>query len=570
MLTCKTIGGRNIKANKQRSLPHTIFRARLAASIGIVIALLLFGMVFMQTLTVHNQNIQRVHQGDLMTQAFTRVEEQMENTDYAQLSILVSRHTQQLLYLYDSSTWYDRYEMQLTLEDDLYRLTDAYRFVKSAYLYLPQMERCISNSRAMQPTPDWLQEYAQTPTEGIVFDNGEMRNVHHRYSASGEELEAVLALILDASEIIDELTFVQKDQLESITVCWEEEDEYWQLPGGEEYTPSGEESMIQCESLHMTVFFNISNADVNRMLVQFYLTLWLFVTLILLYEGIILWRWYRTIYRPLQMLLVEAFGKAEEGDLHYRIVVPDNAPFYAVYSNYNRMMDRMEAYVENELKQKLLISRANLKQLQAQINPHFMYNSYYVLYRLLKKGDQKNAVLLAEFLGKFYQYITRNADDEKRLHDEVAHARVYAAIQQYRFRENLTYDIPDPPHEIAQVYVPRLILQPILENAFKYAYETGDETGAMRLQISYRVNKDGFDIFIENSGEIKEEALQNIRRILHTDSADCETTALVNIQRRLSIYYGGTSSLYVSRSTLGGLLVCMHIYQEREVQDGYD
>ncbi len=557
-----------MKTNQPRSLPHTIFCARLVASIGIVIALLIFGMVFMKTLTVHNQNIQRLHQNDLMTQAFTRVQEQMENTDYAQLSVLISRHTQRMLYLYDSSTWYNRYEMQLTLEDDLYRLTDAYRFVKSAYLYLPQMERCISNSRPMQPVPNWLQEYTQTTAEGILFDDGQLRNVHRRYSASGEELEALLVLTLDTAEIIDELTYIQKDQLESITVCWTADNQYWQLSDGKAYTPDEEESLIQCAPLHLAVLFHVSNADANRMLGQFYLMLWLFVGLILLYEGIILWRWYRTIYRPLQMLLVEAFGKAEEGDLRYRIAVPDNAPFYAVYSNYNRMMERMETYVENELKQKLLVSRANLKQLQAQINPHFMYNSYYVLYRLLKKGDLENAVLLAEHLGKFYQYITRNADDEKRLYEEVAHARVYAAIQQYRFRENLTYDIPDPPQAIAQVYVPRLILQPILENAFKYAYETGDETGAMRLRIRYVVCADGFDILIENSGKMEEETLQNIRRILQTDSAESETTALVNIQRRLSIYYGETSGLRVDRSTLGGLRVCMHICQESEAFNG--
>ena len=145
--------------------------------------------------------------------------------------------------------------------------------------------------------------------------------------------------------------------------------------------------------------------------------------------------------------------------------------------------------------------------------------------------DFVNAVLLAEYLGKFYQYITRNAEDEKRLYEEVAHARVYAAIQQYRFRENLTYDIPDPPEAIAQMYVPRLILQPILENAFKYAYETGDETGAMRLQIRYVVSADGFDILIENSGKMEEETLQNIRRILQTDSAESETTALVTRAR---------------------------------------
>ena len=171
---------------------------------------------------------------------------------------------------------------------------------------------------------------------------------------------------------------------------------------------------------------------------------------------------------------------------------------------------------------------------------------------------------LAEYLGQFYRYVTRNADDEKRLSEEVEHARTYAAIQQFRFREMLQIEIGEPPEEIAGVYVPRLILQPLLENAFKYAYENSSDA-AMRLRVGYDVRSaQDFDIVTENSGEVSDATIAAIREKLRSTGTDIETTALVNIHRRLKIYFGEKAELRVDRSQLGGLRVCMHIETGRE------
>ena len=91
-----------------------------------------------------------------------------------------------------------------------------------------------------------------------------------------------------------------------------------------------------------------------------------------------------------------------------------------------------------------------------------MYNSYYVLYRMIEE-EIKKIVLSCRISGKFYHYITRNADDEKHLSEEIEHAENYARIQKYRFRDNLNVEIAKPDECIADVYVPRLILQPILK-----------------------------------------------------------------------------------------------------------
>lgn len=104
----------------------------------------------------------------------------------------------------------------------------------------------------------------------------------------------------------------------------------------------------------------------------------------------------------------------------------------------------------------------------------------------------------------------------------------------------LDVEIDPAPEEIANVYVPRLILQPVLENAFKYAYETVCES--MRLYLHFEVQSPyQFQILVENSGNVSDDTVKMIREKLANTDPRMETTALVNIHRRLKIYFQQSS-----------------------------
>ncbi len=70
------------------------------------------------------------------------------------------------------------------------------------------------------------------------------------------------------------------------------------------------------------------------------------------------------------------------------------------------MAERIDSLVSKELKQQILVNKANFKHLQAQINPHFMYNSYFLLYRMIKSGDRESSLYLCENLGHFFNILT--------------------------------------------------------------------------------------------------------------------------------------------------------------------
>ncbi|MCX7657034.1 MAG: histidine kinase, partial [Treponemataceae bacterium] len=158
----------------------------------------------------------------------------------------------------------------------------------------------------------------------------------------------------------------------------------------------------------------------------------------------------------------------EEGDLKTRIEYERKDEFGYLFHSFNRMVDKLDELVNQVYVAKILAQKAELKQLQAQINPHFLYNSFFTLQRTIIGEDIDKAALYAEKLGSYFKYITRNRQEEVALEKEVEHARIFTDIQSMRFSRRIKIEFGCLPEECRDWIVPRLILQPLLENAFEH------------------------------------------------------------------------------------------------------
>lgn len=286
----------------------------------------------------------------------------------------------------------------------------------------------------------------------------------------------------------------------------------------------------------------------------------LFIGVIILTIVVAIILFYRRIYRPLEILLVDAFGQIKKSNLSYRIPLPEKgSAFTNLYQNFNYMAERIDTLVSRELKQEILVNQANFKHLQAQINPHFMYNSYFLLYRLIKKGDKEGSLQVCENLGKFFKYINRDSGENKSLADEISHARSYAVIQGFRYQNIIHVDFPELPEKYGYIEVPRLIIQPLIENVFKYVVGELDEDEEVILRVRYEETSEDLLICVENSGNMEEEKLEEIRRKLEYQKENEDITALMNISYRLNVFFNRQESLTVCRSKLGGLMVCLRL-----------
>ncbi len=299
--------------------------------------------------------------------------------------------------------------------------------------------------------------------------------------------------------------------------------------------------------------------------------LWLFVAASLVIVVVFAKSTHQYLQKPMQRL-VEAFRHVEAGDLETPISHEAADEFGYLYQQFNRMLEKLHHLIHQVYTQTIMSQRAELKQLQSQINPHFLYNSFFILQRMIQGGDHENAQAFSSYLGKYFQYVTRNARDVVPLRLEVEHARNYLDIQQVRF-SNIRVEVEELPESMRNLPVPRLILQPIIENAFEHAFRK--DTANRDLALRFFHEAECTCIRVENSGQpegdeairrmneaLSNEALSNGPLSLEDLQPGKETTGLVNIHKRLRLMFGETGGLFVSRSETGGWQVEIRIPQQ--------
>lgn len=282
-----------------------------------------------------------------------------------------------------------------------------------------------------------------------------------------------------------------------------------------------------------------------------------------------LWSCYTIIHKPIQAL-IKAFDNINRQNYRVRILSRRNSDFSYLYQEFNHMAQQLGTLIEKDYQQQLLLNKAELKQLQAQINPHFLYNSFLLLRRMIQDELYEEAQKMSDTLGLYFKYITRNSQEYMPLSQEYHHAMLYCEIQQLRFEERIRLETDSLPEEYSHILVPKLIIQPILENAFNYGLRDKVDDGLVKVTISD--NSSELIISIEDNGnDLSDRQLEELQMKLKAAIAGnslLEMTGILNIQRRLAIYSNGSSFLKASRSPLGGLCIQLflpiHQFLEKE------
>lgn len=260
----------------------------------------------------------------------------------------------------------------------------------------------------------------------------------------------------------------------------------------------------------------------------------------------------RFIYRPL-MKLVHSFRRVQQNRLEPIVIDRGADEFGYLYEAFNDTVRYLKTLIEENYEGQIRNQRSELKRLQSQINPHFLYNCFFVLCRLIKsEGQKEKAYQFCLYIGQYFQFITRNDEDDIPLSLELEHSRTYVEMQSICYGEKIDVLFEDDGPELT---VPRLILQPIIENAYKHALGNMLEPG--ELWVHGRLEGSDFSIYVEDNGRsITDEGIELLRKkLLHSTNRIEETTGILNVHRRIQLRYGADYGLTVSRSELGGLQV---------------
>lgn len=254
--------------------------------------------------------------------------------------------------------------------------------------------------------------------------------------------------------------------------------------------------------------------------------------------------------------LIYAVKQGITGDLDNNIAYNAKEEFGYIYKQFNEMLLVHRQAINQLYEQDLLLKDTELKMLQYQINPHFLYNTFFTMYQLSQAEEYMGLQEMLLHIGNYFNFITKS-EGFIPLSDEISFCVDYIGIQTIRFSNRITVEVESLPVEHAALLIPRITLQPLLENCYKHGLVNKELGGLICLR--YIVNGPLLIICVEDNGdELTENDLRRIQKGLEEDK-DSSTLGIRNVHKRLCAHFGEGYGIKVSRSALGGLLAEVYL-----------
>ncbi len=275
----------------------------------------------------------------------------------------------------------------------------------------------------------------------------------------------------------------------------------------------------------------------------------------------------RRIARPIYRLMY-AFEQVGKGHLNTRIHPAHNDEFAFIYDSFNVMTSRTERLIDDIKEQHSLLQNAELMQLQAQIDPHFLYNSFNVIKYMANGEEYEQITQFVSALAQYYRFINKEVRQVIPLASEVQHMETYLYIQQMRFAERIHVEVKGLPENAEQIMVPKLILQPLVENCYNHGLKSKLGEGMILVEFSLVGNQ--LYISVSDNGDtVDEEKVKRLRQQLYSNDDQAVSHALANIYRRLELAYGERDLLTLSIGKLGGLCVTLRFDLAKSLPEYY-
>lgn len=260
-----------------------------------------------------------------------------------------------------------------------------------------------------------------------------------------------------------------------------------------------------------------------------------------------------SISRPITEL-VEVTQQVSQGNLQVRSHVNTGVEAKQLSESLNTMIDKINALLEQVKKEQIRIRKAEFELLQAQINPHFLYNTLDTIIWLAESDEQKQVVHMVESLSDFFRTSLNQGKDIISIKEEIQHVRSYLEIQQMRYQDILEYEI-NVPEEFYQNTIPKITVQPLVENALYHGIKNKRGKG----KITVRGYREGsfFILEVQDNGiGMQPERLEQVRNALvHKQFVESKVYGLYNVNERIRLNCGEEYGLRISSTYQEGTTV---------------
>lgn len=239
--------------------------------------------------------------------------------------------------------------------------------------------------------------------------------------------------------------------------------------------------------------------------------------------------------------LISAVNQLQAGNMNVYVDIRSGDEFELLGHQYNVMLRSLNELQTRNEELSNLRRVAEMKQLQAQFQPHFIFNVLETL-RYAIVVNSKMAQEIVIILSRLLRYSIHSEQTTVRLKEDLHYISDYLRLHEMRFKEKLTYSL-EVDEKAEAALVPRLMLQPVIENSIKYGYRSKE-----RLHITITGTVEGMNLVItveDNGGGMSAQRLQEVRSVLEGADNHTEHIGLHNLHRRLRLMYGGTYGVKV-------------------------
>ena len=274
----------------------------------------------------------------------------------------------------------------------------------------------------------------------------------------------------------------------------------------------------------------------------------LLLLLIVTVTGLIYW--YSKDFSSRVELLVRKFRRAETGDLSVSEEIGGSDEIAVLDQQFNRMLGKLDQLIKTSYVQKLENKEAQLKNLQLQINPHFLYNTLDTIYMLARMNKEETTMRMIQALSKYLRLCLSKGSDIVSVEDELENVKSYMEIQQIRNVDLFEYEI-DCQVNAKENKILKLILQPLVENAVKYGFSEIYEGGYIRIRITEE--NDVLVLSVYNTGmPMNKDMVEKINGLTHLPISQIKEAfpdkkhgyGVFNILTRLRLKYGDKITYY--------------------------
>ncbi|MDQ0193373.1 sensor histidine kinase [Paenibacillus wynnii] len=272
------------------------------------------------------------------------------------------------------------------------------------------------------------------------------------------------------------------------------------------------------------------------------------------------------ITRPMQ-LLQNKMRLAASGYLEAKVKPTGQDEIADLGKSFNIMLEKIKMLLEKSIREQEQVQKAELRTLQAQINPHFLYNTLDSIIWMSEAGKSDSVVNMVKALSRFFRISLNKGRDWISIKTELEHAESYLVIQQMRYRDILDYEMRVPPE--LQVYpILKMTLQPLIENAIYHGIKNKRGKGLITIEGHI----EDYTVIVltvtDNGIGIKPQQLEFLRQHLNTpieiDAGAKEDSmeggfGLQNVHQRLRLYFGEGFGVHLESTDGEGTQISIRI-----------